>query len=105
MKTIHKYILDPLKPSVLMPEDARVLSVQVQPKPSHHSGQEQICIWAEVTTDSPTRPFLFDVVGTGHEIHENTYYYFRRFLGTVQMQRGTLVLHIYQVFDLMYKQK
>lgn len=85
MTTIFKYELPVMDyVEIKMPKYARILSVQVQ--------REQICVWAEVNPDRPQVPHAFWIRGTGHlmgEIAQGT------FLGTVQLQGGALVFHVF----------
>ena len=86
MKTIHKYTLDRAwDQKVSMPRGAKILSVQPQ------NGLPQI--WAEVDPNALTVERTFVVIGTGHKLPEG---FTLEFLGTVQLQNGSLVLHVYE---------
>ena len=90
---IYKYPLDlegqDIK-EIIMPLGANVLTVQVQ--------RDVVCLWAMVPTDLPdyaggeeVRRFL--VIGTGHRLPEHP----TRYVGTVQMVNGALVLHVFEL--------
>lgn len=69
---------------ILMPEDAKVLSCQIQ--------DGDICLWVAVEPLKKSVKRLFEIVGTGHEMTlEN-----KRYISTVQM--GSLVWHVFEVF-------
>lgn len=90
---IYKYPLDldgPDIKEIRMPVGANVLSVQVQ--------RDAVCLWALVPTDTAalvdieeTRRFL--MIGTGHRLPERP----DRFIGTVQLVGGALVLHVFEL--------
>jgi hypothetical protein len=85
MRTIHKYELFP--ETVLdIPRGATVLSVQVQ--------REKPYLWAEVDTSNELTKRKFIGVGTGHTIPSEARL---SFIGTVQLEGGALVFHIYEV--------
>ena len=87
MLVVHKYLIDPHDiVTAQMPADARILAVQEQ--------REMLCIWALTDTAKPPMPRLFRIVRTGHpaDFAQKAVY-----VGTVQLRRGLLVLH---VFDL-----
>lgn len=87
MKKIYKYTLEVEdEQQIEMPEDAEMLSVQIQ--------NGSICVWAIVDTAShvPVHLQKFYVRGTGHETKgvED-----KIFLGTIQMQGGALIFHVF----------
>lgn len=92
MKAVFKYELDNLPVShVHMPEDAKILSLQVQ--------REALCLWAEVEVNldwihvRPLRDRSFRFVATGEAFDERGL----RYIGTVQMKcRDGLVFHVYE---------
>lgn len=85
MKTIYKYILNPeTVQSVIMPQDAKILSVQVQ--------HGQICIWAVGKASGVNERRIFHVYGTGHELPDDEL----SFIGTVQLHGGALVFHVFE---------
>ena len=83
MIVIWKYDLENPTQEILMPEDARILTVQMQ--------NESLCLWALVDTDKPRICREFQVYGTGHTIQSNV----KDYLGTVQM--GSLVWHVVEI--------
>jgi len=90
MKTIYKYSLT-TKPQqeVKMPGGAEILSVQVQDKVP--------CVWALV---NPTQRLVtrhLEVYCTGEPISEAMLGQ-RKFLGTVHLEGGKLVLHVFERF-------
>lgn len=72
------------KQSISLPEDAEVLSVQIQ--------HGKPCLWALVIPDSPTKSRVIEIFGTGTQIPEGN----RTYIGTVQM--GPFVWHVFDVF-------
>lgn len=84
---IYKYRLE-LRDvqSMLMPEGAEVLSVQVQ------NGSP--CMWAKVDTITEERTWRqFVIYGTGHP----TFDFPSKFIGTFQMDNGSLVFHVFEL--------
>lgn len=77
----------PLSDSLLveMPRRAQVLTVQVQ------HGQPQI--WALVEDDGSAVARTFRWVGTGHTLERDGNY-----VGTVQLEGGALVFHLFEMF-------
>lgn len=73
--------------TVSMPEDATVLSVQVQ------NGEP--CIWAVVDPSNPIVMRIFHLRGTGHALGE-----VGQFIGTFQMMDGGLVFHLFDGDEL-----
>lgn len=87
MKAIYKYCLDPIvEQTIDLPIGAEIISAQVQ----RGITGENICVWAIVDTKAKKKPFKFYIAGTGHEPPTN-----KKFIGTVQMMGGSLVLHIF----------
>lgn len=87
MKTIYKYILPLLggPQQIKLPQLHNILAIQVQ--------NREICMWAEVDTDSPLGVWRYEIIGTGWEIKYQGYD--REYLETVQV--GSFVWHIYQI--------
>jgi hypothetical protein len=81
---IHKYHITPSVTSISMPVGAEIISVQIQ--------QGCIAVWAEVDPIAPIEKVQFMVIGTGHPIEPVP----RKFIGTVQLHDGDLVLHVYK---------
>lgn len=89
MKTIHKYLVplqDPV--TIQMPEGARILSAQVQVC--------DVCIWAMVDTSKAVEDRNIRIVGTGHPADDIDP---SKFIGTVQLRGGSLVLHLFEAIS------
>lgn len=87
MKRVFKYpipIID--QPQILLPIGAKVLHVGEQ--------HDDMMLWALVD-DAETRwePREFRVLGTGHSFNGDDFY--SVYIGTVIMQRGALVFHVF----------
>jgi hypothetical protein len=85
---IYKYWLYPLadEVSVRMPYGAKILHVYEQ--------NEQVALWALVDpSEARFQKREFRIAGTGHEIAdvENKHY-----IGTVHMNGGALVFHVFE---------
>jgi hypothetical protein len=93
MNTIYKYpvSLDTIAGmfTVMMPEGALVLSVQTQ------FGHPQM--WARVDTSKRITPRAFALLATGQEIPPDLAARLGAFLGTVQVERGEFVFHLFEV--------
>jgi hypothetical protein len=83
---VWKFVLDlnAGREAVDMPSGATVLDVQMQ--------HDQLTMWAEVDPDGPLRARMFVWYGTGHPMPPA----FRKFLGTVQLEHGHFVLHVFE---------
>lgn len=89
MITIWKFILDPHNLKLEMPVAAEILSVQAQ--------HDNICLWAKVDPTAEKIARHFDVFGTGStETPDDPIGTFRRYVGTVMLDQGSLVFHIYE---------
>jgi hypothetical protein len=88
MTKIYKYELKALdNQSIMLPEGAKILSVQTQ--------YETPCIWVELNTELPsTVSHDFEIYGTGHTMPDCD----RTYIGSFQLQGGALVFHLYEVF-------
>lgn len=71
--------------SLSMPENAQLLSVQLQ--------DGAICLWALVNPDLPVESRTFEIHGTGKPIHCDTGI-LRRYIGTVQQR--PFVWHVFE---------
>ena len=73
-----------------LPSSAEILSVQMQ--------RDNLCIWSLV---DDSRPAIYhrviEVVGTGHPLSVVREGYGHHFLGTVQMENGALIFHVFEV--------
>jgi hypothetical protein len=94
MQTIYKYPLDKMQSiqQLTLPMDAKILSVQVQ--------NSQICLWALIGEQQrkSVKYFVnrvFRIAGTGHAITEDADKL--KYLATVQLHDGALVLHVFEV--------
>lgn len=66
----------------MLPPTAKFLSVQVQ--------HGKPCMWVELDPDDLKSEQHFILCGTGFKIEDDL-----RYLGTIQMQHGDLVLHLF----------
>ncbi len=66
-----------------MPRGAEVLTAQVQ--------HGVVCLWARVDTRMPMELRRFVIIGTGHDGADGKY------VGTVQMDGGDFVFHVFEV--------
>ncbi len=83
-QTVYKYSLRiDDEQMVLLPEQARILAVQVQ------NGRP--CLWALVDTALPAEPRKILIRGTGHDAAG-----VGRYISTFQMQGGALVFHAFE---------
>lgn len=89
MRTIWKYTLEITdRQSISLPEGAEVLHVGNQ--------AESLCLWALVDPKAKLGPIrCFEIFGTGHPIPEDMGVS-RKFLGTIIMQHGALVWHVFE---------
>jgi hypothetical protein len=85
-KEIWKYTLKTTDvQTVPLPINAKILHVGVQ--------RERICLWAEVDPiEAAFTSHIFRIIGTGHPIFDT---YQLKYLGTVMLQGGSLVFHVY----------
>lgn len=89
IRTIHKYpIAIHDSKSVPMPRGAKIICCQAQ--------FGQLSLWAEVDPSAPYEPVFIEVFGTGHPMPEAD----RTYIGTVQMDEGFLIWHVYQLHHL-----
>lgn len=88
MKTIHKYPLrDIHHQSLQIPAGAKILTVQAQ--------RNEIQLWAEVDPDAPVVTRHIDILTTGEGIDDELQAK-RTHLGTVQLDGGDMVLHVFE---------
>lgn len=85
MKTIYKYKTDVGITSLMLPQGAQILSVALQHEVPH--------VWALVETDNEKVIRKLIWLGTGHPARgaEDG-----RFVGTVVMDGGSLVFHLFE---------
>lgn len=87
MKTIWKFpILLLVETSVEMPKGARILTVQAQ--------LDQPQVWAVVDPEAPREMRRFRWIATGRP--EEDYAFDGVYLGTVQLQGGGFVFHLFE---------
>ncbi len=84
MKTIHKYILRDGDSKISVPINHKVLSVGNQ--------DDKVCVWIEVNTRHKLSDKVFEVYCTGQQIPDGN----RKFIGTVLLDSGCFVLHVYE---------
>lgn len=87
---IYKYPLRPGTFEIEMPEGARILSVAVQ--------DDKPMMWALVDPSAPLSKHGLMVVGTGHNM-EGLDVRNWRFVGTFQLDGGSLVFHLFEFDD------
>lgn len=73
-----------------IPMGAEILSTHVQ--------RNSACIWARVNPEATLETRHFIIVGTGHEISDR--YAESKFIGTVLMDHGAFVFHVFEVAEL-----
>lgn len=86
MITIYKYELNLGPNKVMLPYDAKVLSVAGQ--------HNNLVMWVEVDTERPLWDNWFLVTLTGHAIVDN--FHPREFIGTVLLDNETFILHVFK---------
>jgi len=70
--------------AIVMPKGAEVLCVQTQ------YGVPRM--WARVDDLQPSAEYYFRLVGTGHAMPPET----GKYIGTIQLQGGELVFHVFE---------
>lgn len=82
-RVIWKTVLTPIEiQTVELPQGAEILCAREQ--------HEQVCIWYRCDPDAQKVPRTLVIGGTGYEIPDAVY------LGTAMLQRGALVLHVFE---------
>lgn len=87
MLTVHKYVLDVNSNTVEIPQNAKILHVNIQ---ANTYDPDQICLWAEVDSKSPMRKIQVHAIETGGNVPEDCSYF-----DTLHLDEGKYVLHIY----------
>lgn len=90
MKTIYKYPVPIQEEFTLeLPVDHKILSFQEQ--------NGLLYIWCLVNTDSKVFSPTFYLFGTGQDLSDYSYRIqsYLSFVGTVQLDKGTLVFHLF----------
>lgn len=85
MKRVYKYEIEALDITIQMPAEAQILHVAEQ----HGTMQ----LWAQIDPDRPLYPRRFRTYGTGHDMPDNP----GKFAGTMLVQDGNYVFHVYEV--------
>lgn len=86
MTKVYKFMLEISdEQKVLMPDGAKVLTVQVQ--------KGKPCIWAECNPDNEPVLRTFLIRGTGHPIDDDIK---KMCIGTIQMLDGSIVYHVFE---------
>lgn len=88
-RVIHKFTLNFTgTTTVRLPSGWKILSA--------HAQRNFVCVWVEVVEGAPdpldTRCVLFEVFATGESMPHDP---LRVFLGTVLLDNGAIVLHVY----------
>lgn len=83
---IYKYPIETTDTQiVMMPQQAKILTVQVQ--------RGQPCLWAEVNPLLAQERVVIEVFGTGHNMPAGIA---REYIGTYQLYDGELIFHVYK---------
>lgn len=82
---IFKYVLEGPRPKILTNADSAILSVQCQ--------SNSVTLWLVVNPDKPLVERRFVVMDTGQTFDRGGIEY----VGTVQVDGGTVVRHIFEV--------
>lgn len=86
MTKVYKFPLEISdEQKVSMPEDAKVLTVQVQ--------KGKPCLWAECNPDKEPVLRTFLIRGTGHPIDDEIE---KEYIGTIQMCEDSIVFHVFE---------
>lgn len=87
-KAIWKYVLDTTDhQAVEMPVGAEILTVQTQ--------YNKPCMWALVDPSAEEEKRYFEIFGTGHDVNYDMGVN-RKYIGTYQLDKGTLVFHVFE---------
>jgi len=86
MKTVWKYEINLYRQSFSLPKDSKILTVQTQ--------NNIPCIWVLVDTEQKEEERRYEIYGTGHRIDPTLNL---EYIGTFQVDGGTLVFHLFEV--------
>ncbi len=87
-KVIWKFVLSEEGNQIIeLPLDYEILALQTQ--------QGNPCIWVLVDPTRPKKTEVFEIYGTGHEIHYSMGMN-REYVGTWQEQEGMFVCHLFK---------
>ena len=88
MKTIYKYELEAKgMQEIVVPLGTKILHADNQ--------HETICVWCEVDTEKEQSSRMIEVFGTGHKMSFDMGIE-REYIGTVKLQGGDFVFHVYE---------
>lgn len=89
MRIICKYEIPIESPiEIEMPSCATILSVQTQ--------NYVPVMWVDCMTENKTEIRKFTIYGTGHQVYP---YSKQKYIGTFQVDSGSLVFHVYEYFN------
>lgn len=90
-RTMWKFELDPAR------EQQYGLAIPfAEPQHAHLGLQRGVpCLWIQVDDSSKPDRWLFQWTGTGHDREKAGVPYYAKYMGTVVMAEGALVLHGY----------
>lgn len=92
MKIIYKYrITFEHNQTILIPSGGKILHVDEQ--------EGEIYIWIEVDTSNKVEERKFTVFGTGNQMPEEKENIKYQHLGTVKINNGALIWHIYETLE------
>ncbi len=83
MNTIYKYTFESPELKLDLPVGAELLCVMNQ--------NEKVCLWVKLDPKKPTLERLFQIVGTGHPVSDESIY-----IGTCMVQAGAFVWHVFE---------
>lgn len=86
-KVIWKFELKDVNQKIELPTGYEILTLQTQ------NGQP--CLWILVNPDNPKKTEVFEIYGTGHEIHYDMGID-REYVGTWQERDGLLIWHLFR---------
>jgi len=87
MLQVFKYGLRPGKNAVVMPEDAEILTAQLQ--------FNELQVWALVNAEKKVTERYFLVTGTGHFIDESKL----KYISTFQTDGGKYIFHVFEILN------
>lgn len=85
MKTIWKFSLYGFNEKISVPKDAKILTLQTQ--------KGSPCIWMLVDTNNELEDRNFYIVGTGHNLNNET---IDNYIGTYQEFDGNFIWHVFE---------
>ena len=89
MKRIYKYRIDAGVETINIPIGGTILHV--------NNIDDNIFLWVEIdpNKETETEERIIEVFGTGHNIYDDMGTE-RKYIGTVKLQEGALIFHIYE---------